>query len=212
MELNLQTRKILGKDVKNLRKAGILPLHLFGHGTESLALQAKTAEIQKALSGAGSTGLMGITMDGNKMPFSVVVREVQREPMTGKLVHVDLYQVSMTEKIKMVVAIRLVGEALALKSKDNQLDQELDNLEIECLPAQIPSRIDLDISSLTESGKELQVKDFKAMPGIEILNDPQQLVVRIVQRAVVKEEEKPEAAAEKPETPEAAPGAAAKKE
>jgi large subunit ribosomal protein L25 len=105
----------------------------------------------------------------------------------------------MAEKIKMEVSIRLIGEAPALKSSDNQLVQELETLDIECLPAQIPANITLDVSSLTEAGKELFVKDIKPIAGVVILNNPEQLVAKIAVRAVAKPEEKkevkPEAAA-----------------
>jgi large subunit ribosomal protein L25 len=191
MDLNVQSRKVTGKNVKLLRRQGIAPLHLYGHGLESLALQANAGELQKAMGRVGTTSLLGILIDGATTPRNVVIREIQRHPMTGKLLHVDLYQVSMAEKIKMEVSIRLIGEAPALKSSDNQLVQELETLDIECLPAQIPANITLDVSSLTEAGKELFVKDIKPIAGVVILNNPEQLVAKPEE----KKEVKPEAAA-----------------
>jgi large subunit ribosomal protein L25 len=205
VDLKVQSRKVIGKEVKTLRRQGILPLHLFGHGIDSLALQANAGEFQKAMNRVGTTSLLGILIDEDTKPRNVVIREVQRHPMTGKLVHIDLYEVSMAEKIKMEVSIRFIGEASALKISDNQLVQEIETLDIESLPAQIPNHISIDISSLTEVGKEIFVKDIKPIEGVTILNNPEQLIVKIAQRAAVKVEEKPEVA--KPEA--AAPAAEA---
>jgi large subunit ribosomal protein L25 len=212
MELNVQSRTVTGKNVKLLRRQGMTPLQLYGHGIESLALQVNAGELQKTITRVGTTSLLGIMIDGAKQPLNVVIREIQRDPMNGKLVHVDLYQVSMEEKIKMEVSIRLTGEAPALKSSDNQLVQELETLDIECLPAQIPAHIVLDVSSLSESGKELFVKDILPLAGVVILNNPEQLVVKIVERAVAKPEEKKETAAAKPEAGAPVTGEETKKE
>lgn len=193
MELKVQTRKVTGKEVKVLRRQGLIPLNLFGHGVDSLALQADTGEFRKALDKVGTTNLLGILIDDATKPRNVVIREIQRDSLNGKLLHVNLYQVSMAEKIKMEVPIRLTGEAPALKNSDNQLVQELDTLDIESLPAQIPESIVLDVSSLTEAGRELFVKDIKPVADVTILNNPEQLVARIIARAVAKPEEKEEA-------------------
>lgn len=210
MDLNVQSREVTGKEVKLLRQKGIIPLHLYGHGITSLALQANAGELQKAMGRVGTTSLLGLLIDNSTKPLNVVVREIQHDPMNGKLLHVDLYQVSMEEKIKMEVSIRFTGEAPALKSSENQLVQELETLDIECLPAQIPASIALDISSLTEAGKQLFVKDIKQDANVLILTNPEQLIVMIAERAAAKPEEKKEAV--KPEADAPVTGAETKKE
>lgn len=206
MELNVQSRKITGKQVKTLRRQGITPLHLYGHGIASLELQASTGEVQKAISRVGTTSLLGMIIDDATKPINVVIREIQRNPMGGQLQHVDFYQVRMEEKIKMEVSIHLTGEAPALKNSDNQLIQELETLDIECLPANIPAHMTVDIGPLTETGKELFVKDVKPVADVVILNNPEQLVVKIAERAAARVEEKKEPVAAAPEA--AAPAAA----
>lgn len=212
MDLIVQSRKVAGKEVKGLRLHGIVPLHLYGHGITSLALQSSAVELKKVIDEVGTTALVGILVDGATKPLNVVIREIQRDPMTGRLVHVDLYEVSMMEKIKMEVPILLSGEAPALKSSSNQLVQELETLDIECLPAKIPANIVLDLSSLTEAGKELFVKDIKTVKDVMILNNPEQLVVKITERAPAKSEEKTEVAAVKPEVAAPVTGTETKKE
>ena len=195
IELLATTRDILGKKVRFLRRQGITPVHLFGHNVESVALQCDTVPLQRVLTQTGKTRLISLKLDQAKKPRSVVAREVQREPLTGELLHVDFYQVSMKEEIRVEVPIVPVGEAPALKLKDNFLTQELDSLTIECLPDEIPDSVELDISSLTEAEQAIHVKDISLDEGITVLNNPEQLVVKISARAVEKfiEEEKIEA-------------------
>ena len=203
-ELKATKREILGKKVRLLRRQGITPVHLFGHGIESVALQCDTAELQQALAKTGRTGLISLKLDGEKRPRTVVLREVQVKPRTGKSLHVDFFQVKMGEEVKVDVPIILVGEAPALKSKENMLVQELNTLAIECLPAKIPSDIELDLSSLTEPEQTVRVKDIELDKEITILNDPQLAVIRIRSRPVEKIEE-PVVAEEAVEAAEAAP-------
>jgi len=184
IELLANTREILGKKVRFLRRQGITPVHLFGHNVESVPLQCDTAPLKRVLAQAGKTRLISLKLDQAKKPRSVVVREVQREPQSGELLHIDFYQVSMKEEMRVEVPIIPVGEAPALKSKGNFLMQELGSLTIECLPDEIPSSVELDISSLTEAEQAIHVKDIGLGEGITVLNNPEQLVVKISARTV----------------------------
>jgi large subunit ribosomal protein L25 len=188
IELQTTPREILGKKVRFLRRQGIIPVHLFGHNIESAALQCDTKQLQNALAQAGRTRLIGLKVDKSKKPRNVVVREIQREPHTGELIHVDFYQVSMAEKIRVDVPIVTVGEAPALKLKENFLTQELNSLTIECLPDTIPASVELDVSSLTEVDQAIHVEDIKLGEGITVLNNPEQMVVKISARHIEEEE------------------------
>ena len=189
IELDVTNREILGKKVKHLRRQGITPVHLFGHGIESLALQCDTGEVERVLTQAGQTGLIGLKLDKEKKPRTVVVREFDRDWRRGKLLHVDFYQIKMEEKIKLEVPIVLVGEAPALKSKDNMLEHELGTLAVECFPAKIPASVEVDISSFTEPGQAIRVKDITLDKDVAVLNDPELVVVKISWRPVEKVEE-----------------------
>jgi large subunit ribosomal protein L25 len=189
IELDVTNREILGKKVKHLRRQGITPVHLFGHGIKSLALQCDTGELERVLAQAGHTGLIGLKLGKEKKPRPVVIREFDRDWRRGKLLHVDFYQVKMEEKIKLEVPVVLVGEAPALKFKDNMLEHELEALTIECLPAKIPANVEVDISSFTEPGQAIRVKDIALDKDITVLNDPELVVVKISFRPVEKVEE-----------------------
>jgi large subunit ribosomal protein L25 len=196
IELEVTNREILGKKVKHLRRQGITPVHLFGHGIKSLALQCDTGELERVLSKAGHTGLIGLKLDREKKPRPVVVREFDRDWRRGKLLHVDFYQVKMEEKIRLEIPIVLVGEAPALKSKDNMLEHELETLTIECLPAKIPASVEVDISSFTEPGQAIRIRDIALDKDITVLNDPELVIVKISFRPVEKLEEELVAVAE----------------
>jgi len=196
MELTVNTREITGKKVRFLRRQGITPVHVYGHGIEPLAVQCDTVELRKILAQAGMTKIVSLKLDKSKKVRPVMVREIQKNALTGELVHVDFYQVRMEEKIKVDVPIILTGEAPALKLKENFLAHELHILEIECLPDAIPNQIDVDLSGLVKAEDAVHVSDVKLGSGITILTQPSQLIAKISLRYVEKE------------TPVAAPAAA----
>ena len=209
LELKVTNREILGKKVKHLRRQGITPVHLFGHGIESLALQCDTVQIERVLSQAEQTGLISLKLDKEKKPRTVMVRAFDRDWRKGQLLHVDFYQVKLREKLKLEVPVVLVGEAPALKSKDNMLEHELDTLTIECFPAKIPAGMEVDIGSLSEPEQAIRVKDIDLDEDITVLNDPELVVAKISWRPVEKVEEEvvevAEEAVEEVGAPEEAP-------
>lgn len=190
IELKVANREILGKQVKHLRRQGITPVHVFGHGIESLALQCDTKELERVLSQAGQTRLVDLKLAREKKPRTVVVREFDRDWRRGELVHVDFYQVRMEEKIRLEIPVVLIGEAPALKSKTNMLDHALGTLTVECLPAKIPGSIEVDISYLAELDQAIRVKDIPLDKDITVLNNLDLVVAKISLRPVEKVEEK----------------------
>jgi large subunit ribosomal protein L25 len=209
IELHVVTRELMGKKSRFLRRQGITPVHLFGYDTEPMALQCETLQLKQVLKTAGKTKLVGLRVDKHRKPRNVVVREVQKNALSGELVHVDFFQVSMEEKIKVEVPVVLVGEAPALKSKTNMMVRELAAVEIECLPDRIPESIQVDISGLAEDDQSMQVKDLVLGEGVVALSNPEQVIVRIAPLKIEKVE-KPvvaEAVAEGAEGAEAAPAA-----
>ncbi len=188
VELRASGRKLLGKKVRFLRRQGITPVHLFGHDTEPLALQCDTTQLEHVLTHSGKTRLIGLKLDRAKKLRSVVVREVQKHPLSGEIIHVDFYQVSMTEKIKVDVPITLIGEAPALRLKGTMLVRELSRLNVECLPDSIPANVQVDISSLAEEDQSIHVKDISLDEGITVLDDPEHVIVRVALLAIEKVE------------------------
>jgi len=189
IELNVTRRTVTGKKVKALRHQGITPLHLYGHGVKSEALQGETTNLRRLLANAGRTALIGLHIEGEKVAKNVLVREVQRAPASGQLLHVDFFQVKMAEKIKMEVPLVLVGEAPALKHRELMLEHELNSLAIECLPGKIPHQFEVDISTLAEAEQAIRVRDIPLDRDITLLADPDHMVAKIISRPVEKLEE-----------------------
>ena len=177
--LEVQKREVLGKKTRALRREGTTPAHVFGHGVKSLAVQGPTSEIERVVERAGKSRLIGLKIAGEKRSRSVVVKEVQRKPGTGLLYHVDFYQVRTKEKMTVEVPVHIVGVAPALENTANKLEIELPELTIECLPAQIPSRLDVDVSSLVEASDAIRVKDIVVAEGVQIHNQPDLPVVKV---------------------------------
>ncbi len=212
IELKVTNREVLGKKVRFLRRQGITPVHLFGPSIESASLQCETANLRRVLAEAGQTTLINLKVDNEKRPITVMVREIQTAPLRGELLHVDFYQVKMTEMVKVDVPIVLVGEAPAARSKENTLIQALNSLTVQCLPAKMPDRIEVDITLLTEPEQALRVKDIELGEEVTVINDPEQVLVNISSRPIEKLEgpvvaeeaeavEAPEAAAPGKEEP-----------
>ncbi len=188
IELEVSSRGVLGKKVKLLRRKGITPVHVFGHGIESLALQCDAVGLRKVLAKAGHARLVNLKIDDGQESRTVVVREIQRGPLTGELIHADFYQVNMEEQVRIEVPVALIGEAPALREKENTLAHELTTLTIECLPAQIPASIEVDISSLAEKDQVIRVGDIVLGKDVTVINDAEVVVVRISMRRIEKEE------------------------
>lgn len=188
LTLKAAKRDILGKKTRFLRRRSITPTHLFGHGIESLALQCDTAELQRLITQGGTTRLIDLKIEAEKRPRSVFIREIQRDVLNGQLLHVDFYQIKKTEKITADIPIVLMGEAPATRSKENIIYQELTQLGVECLPENLPPQIEIDLSSLEEANQAIYVRDIILDPDIAVTTDTDQLVVKVSQVAMEKEE------------------------
>ncbi len=189
LTLTATTRDILGKKTRFMRRQGMTPTHLFGHDLKSLALQCHTAELQNILAQAGTTTLLNLKIDSEKRPRKVLVREVQKDVFGRQLLHVDFYQVKLTEKIKADIPIILFGEAPALKLKGRFLMQTLNSLSIECLPDKLPPEIRVDLSPLEEVEQAIHVRDLELDKDITVANDPNQLIVKVSEKVVAEIEE-----------------------
>jgi len=179
IELKAQKRNVTGKKVNDLRKQSITPAHLFGPKIESEAIQVDTPSLKRVLVEAGHTKLINLQVGREKNPRTVMVREVQIDAIKGNLLHVDLYQVQLTETIRVNVPVILVGEAAAAKAKGNSLVQELNELTVQALPANIPSLVEVDITPLVSADDLIRVKDIKPGKDFTIVNEPGVVVARI---------------------------------
>lgn len=181
-ELEVSKRDITGKKVRFLRRQGIVPANIYGHGIESTAINVDTRSLKHLLAHTGMTDLISLKVDGSKEPIRVLMREIQRNPLTDEPLHVNFYKVSMTEKIKAEVPLVFIGEAPVLrKVKNTTILHLLDALDIEALPDDLPHSFEVDISNLEELDHTIHVKDISLGSGITLLSDPEQMVVKVAE-------------------------------
>ena len=189
--LKVSHRTVTGKKVGALRRQGKLPGILYGHHIDPTPIEMDLREATRLLSGQSSSALVQIELDGN--PFSVLVRERQRDFIRGTYQHVDFQTVSLTEKLRTQVAIELVGSSPAVKDLNGFVVSGLDELEVECFPQDLPERIVADVSNLLKIGDGIYVRDIFISNKVTILDNPDEMIA-IVTFAGKEEEEVVEAA------------------
>jgi len=176
-----QKREGTGKGVgRKLRAAGRIPAVMYGRGKENVALSLEPRALEKVLatSQAGMNTLIDLTVEGGAKTV-VLVKELQREPVRGGLLHADLFQVDLTQTIEVAVPIHIIGTATGVALGGGILDFNLREIEIECLPRSIPDHIDVDVSAL-EIGESLHVRDVALPEGVSLKSDPDLSVVSVV--------------------------------
>lgn len=189
LKVQVNKREILGKKVRFLRREGITPVHIFGHNIESLALQCDTDELRRIIAHAGMTRLIALEVEGDKQPRSVFIREIQKDAISGQLLHVDFYQIQKAEKIKADIPIVFLGESPALQLKGRILDHALNSISVECLPDKLPPQIEVDLNPLEELDQTIHVRDITLGPDITLLTAPERLIVKVSEVRVKIEEE-----------------------
>jgi large subunit ribosomal protein L25 len=179
IELKVQKRDVSGKKVKRLRREGIIPAVLYGRETESVALQVEERELNRVLTQAGEHRLIALKVGRSSQSQMALTRDVQWDAITSRPIHVDFYAVVMTEKITTEVPLVFVGEAPAADQAGAILLQNLDEVEIECLPGDLIEAIEVDLSELKEMDQAIYVKDLRVPPTLEILTDPEEIVAKV---------------------------------
>jgi large subunit ribosomal protein L25 len=197
-----ESRTDTGKNAnRRLRSRGLIPGVLYTAGKEALAVQVSPGEIGTVLkSAAGENTLFDLEIGGKRR--KVILKEFQREPLRGKLLHADFYEVALDKALQVNVHIDLEGTPVGVKLQGGIVDFVTRELEIECLPADIPEKIAVDISHL-ELGKHLRVSDLKVPERVKVLTESDVVVVHVVLPRA-EEAAAAEAAAEEGATAEAA--------
>jgi large subunit ribosomal protein L25 len=183
--LKAEKRDVIGKQVKALRRAGKLPAVIYGRHTEPIIVSLDSHTASLVLGKLTSSSLVTIDLDGQEYP--ALVREKQRDYIKNRLLHVDFLAVSLTESLRADVAVNFVGVSPAVKDFNAVLVANLQSLEVECLPADLPEGIDVDISVLARPGDGIRVRDVQVSDKVHILNDPDTMVA-VATFAKVEEE------------------------
>jgi len=179
-------REIKGRKVKNLRKEGIIPASIYGKGMESITIQLDGKSVEALFSELGESGLISLMIDKDEYP--ILLRNPQYNVLTEEIMHIDCYKVNLKEKITAAVPVELVGEAPGVKA-GNVLVAISDEVEIEALPADLPDKLEIDISTLMNDGDMISAGDIKLGAEMELKSSPDQVLVKIETPKVVEEEE-----------------------
>ena len=190
-KLKVEKRKVLGKDVKKLRREGFLPANVYGKNIKSEAVQALFKDFQEVYEKAGETGLVDLVFGDKTVP--VLIHNVQKN-FRGLVLHADFFQVNLKEKVKTNVPLVIVGEPKAVTDKIGLLMNILSEVEVEALPEELPENIEVNVEHLANIDDQITVADLKVSAGVEVLTDPSQVVSKIGE--LVTKEAQEEAAAE----------------
>jgi large subunit ribosomal protein L25 len=193
-------RQVVGKKVKVLRREGILPAVVYGHNVDSIPISLDMREASRTLDRLSPSALVVVDVDGEQ--HYTLVRDKQRNPILGSILHVDFQAVSLDEMVRADLNIKIVGVAPAVETYLGIVVPSLEQVSIECLPKDLPDRIEADISGLIEIGDSLLVKDLLVPDGVEILSDPEEVVVVVIAQAVEEEIEEEEVEIEEDLEPE----------
>ncbi len=166
------------ENVAKLRKVGKVPAVLYGHKVKNQSLSIDGREFDKVLKKAGESTVVDLVTDDNKT-HPVLIHEVQLHYLTSAPIHVDFYEVSMTEKLKAKVALEFVGEAPAVKTLGGVLVKILNEIEVECLPADLPHNIEVSLEPLKTLTDSIHVKDIKIPAKVKVLTTAEEMVAKI---------------------------------
>lgn len=180
LSLKAEEREILGKKVKRLRQDGFLPGHVFGKGLQSEAVAVSRKDFLKIFHLAGETGLINLTIGEEKIK-PVLIREVQYDPIKGVPIHIDFYQVNLSQKVKVAVPLSLVGEEIeSVKLGEAILLQTLNEVEVEALPADLVEKIEVDTSKLKNIDDAITVSELNYdRTKLTLHADPEATVVKL---------------------------------
>ena len=179
-------------DARRARRAGMVPITVYGGGGETVAALAQLSDLAAILrTEAGRNTIFTIEVEGMG-ESEVMFHDRQIDPVKGRLIHADLTRLVKGQKIEVTVPLHLTGEPTGVKEKQGVLEQIIREIEIRCEPRDIPDSLDIDVSHL-DVHDTLHVSDIKVSEGIEILNDPELVLATV---SIVKEEAEPAPAAE----------------
>ncbi|MBI2436383.1 MAG: 50S ribosomal protein L25 [Candidatus Magasanikbacteria bacterium] len=168
MTYSLHVKKRIPKDASQVRAQGRVPCVVYGPGREATSVSAPAIELEKLYSQAGESSLVDFSVEDENQSVKVLIQDVQVDPVKGNIIHVDFRQIKMDEEMTAEIEIEFVGESPAVKALGGTLVKGHDTLEIVCLPTDLVSSVEIDISVLATFDDVIHVKDIKLPAGIKL--------------------------------------------
>ncbi|MDP3794643.1 MAG: 50S ribosomal protein L25 [bacterium] len=172
-------RNIFGKQVRRLRQDGLVPAVVYGEKRANLAVAVRKKEFEKLLTSVGESTFFGLTIADGGEQETVIIHEVQRDPLSGRVSHVDFYRVNMAKPIAVKVPLEFVGESSAVTLLGGVLVKNIHEVEVEALPQQLPKSLSIDISTLKNFDDQISVRDIALPEGVAIKEDEAASVVAV---------------------------------
>lgn len=203
ISLSARPRSETGRHVHALRREGSVPAVLYGHKVAAQPLAVDAKEMERTWHHAGRTHLVDVHIEGQRGAKKALIKDIQFQPRSGHMLHVDLFAVNLREKITSDVPLIVVGESPAVQQRLGQVQQVISSVRVEALPADLPAQLTVDISGLTEVDQGVNLGEIELPKGVALVHaEPSETVVKIA--AVRVREEEAEPAAEAAEEGEAA--------
>ncbi|NTW22687.1 50S ribosomal protein L25 [Candidatus Falkowbacteria bacterium] len=193
IKLAALSREVKTEKPNKLRKEGLLPAVVYGHEFANQAIKVNARDFDKVLSQAGETHLVDLSIDG-KSQVKVIVYDVSREQVKGRVQHVDFLKVNMKEKLTVEIPLHFVGESKAVRDFGAVVNRANDHVEVECLPDDLVDSIEVDLSVLNEFGDTITIADLKMPKGMTATHESDETIVSLVEQE--KQEEAPVVEAE----------------
>ena len=194
-EFELKAIDRTGQKVSDLRASGKIPANVYGKDFKNQNIVVDTLTFDKVFAEAGESSLINLAI-GETEPIKGLIHEVQLDPVTMKAIHIDFYKVDMKQKIKTAIPIKGIAQSSAVVDLEGTLVTNRDEVEVECLPADLIPEIEVDLSALKTFDDVVKVSDLKVPEGIEILDDPEEVVFLVQpprsEEELAELEEKPE--------------------
>ncbi len=190
-KLKAEKRKITGRKVKKLRREGILPANIYGKKVKSCVVQLELKTFLPVFQEVGETGIVNLSLKRETKIRPVLIHNVQLDPVTDQPLHADFYQVDLKTKITADIPIEVTGESPAVKEKGGILIQPLTEVEVEALPAELPDKLEVDITGLNEIDDAVTVNDLKVPKGVKVLTADKQILAKVEPPAKEEEEAPP---------------------
>lgn len=178
LDFKAAIRTVQGKQVKRLRREGLVPAVLYGNDKKGQNLSVSAHEFSKLYHQAGGTTLINLGVDDHK-PVKVLIHEVQLDPSRQTVKHVDFLEVNLKEKLQTEIPLHVIGQTDLVDVQEGTIITVRDNVEVECLPEDLIQEIEVDISGLQSFDDVIRVSDLKVPAGIAVLTDPEEMIVSV---------------------------------
>ncbi len=178
LEIAVTARVAQGKQNKRLRTTGVVPGVLFGKKIGSIPVQLDGKELEHLYRQAGRTSVVSVSVDGGR-PTSAIIKGIQRNPLTRKALHVDLFAVDLSQEMQAEIPLSFIGTSPAVELGGAILFTSLDHLKVRGLPGDLPHQIEVDLAPLVDLESTIHVGDLTVDEKVTVLNDPDDLVAKV---------------------------------